>query len=259
MKIAFFDSGIGGLSVLYEAMCRMPKGDFLFYADCDHAPYGEQPPQQISRYVDGAVEFLISNGAQAIVLACNTATSVACSALRQRLQIPIIGMEPAAKMALDLDGTRRVLVAATPVTTRGKKLHELMVRVDKQHLVDLLALPQLVHFAEAGDFSFETVGPYLRRVLAPFDLNAYSALVLGCTHFNYFKDSFRALLPANMRLLDGNAGTVRQLIRRLQAAGMPMDGTGSVSYFISGRPADPAQQTRICRLLDRLAQMRELE
>ena len=259
MKTAFFDSGIGGLSVLHEARRQMPEEDFIFYADCIHAPYGEKAPADVQRYVDRAVDFLIENGAQAIVLACNTATSVACTALRRRLSVPVIGMEPAAKMALDLDGTRRVLVAATPVTTRGEKLHELMVRVDRQHLVDLLALPQLVRFAEADDFSRETVLPYLRRALAPFDLSAYSSLVLGCTHFNYFKDSFRALLPAGMRLLDGNAGTVRQLKRRLQETGAGGGGTGSTAYYFSGRPAGADELSRISRLMERLDRMRAIE
>lgn len=258
MKAAFFDSGIGGLSVLYEALQQMPQGDFLFYADCIHAPYGEKTPAQIQTYVDGAVDFLVAQGAQAVVLACNTATSVACQALRSRLTIPVIGMEPAAKLALDLDSTRRVLVAATPVTVRGEKLQALIGRVDRQHLVDVLALPQLVRFAEAGDFSPETVLPYLRQALAPFDLHAYSALVLGCTHFNYFKDSFRAILPPDMRLLDGNAGTVRQLMRQMGAQAASPAVSGGVSYFFSGAPADAQQRAQAARLLKRLEQMRAI-
>ncbi|MBR3623744.1 MAG: aspartate/glutamate racemase family protein, partial [Selenomonadaceae bacterium] len=126
--VAFFDSGIGGLSVLEEASQKI-DARFIFYADRDNVPYGEKPKEDILKYVDEAVEFLFKSGADAVVLACNTATSVAAKTLRQKYDFPIIGMEPAAKRALDIDGTKRVLVTATPVTVAGEKMKELIGRV----------------------------------------------------------------------------------------------------------------------------------
>ena len=254
MKIAFFDSGMGGLSVLHHARRAMVHAEFLFYADEDHVPYGEKPRADILRYVAEAFDFLVGEGAEAIVVACNTATSVAIAAMRRRYAIPIIGMEPAVKRALDLDGAHRVLVAATPVTVKGEKLRLLLGRVDRRHLVDCVALPQLVTFAERGEFCSLAVTDYLRGALAPFPLAEYSSFVLGCTHFNYFKDTLREILPEQVRFVDGNAGTVRELVRHLGGeAALPQSGEGQVQYFFSGRPVtDERALSRIARCMERL-------
>lgn len=253
MKIAFFDSGMGGLSVLHHARRAMVHAEFLFYADEDHVPYGEKPRADILRYVAEAFDFLVGEGAEAIVVACNTATSVAIAAMRRRYAIPIIGMEPAVKRALDLDGAHRVLVAATPVTVKGEKLRLLLGRVDRRHLVDCVALPQLVTFAERGEFCSLAVTDYLRGALAPFPLAAYSSFVLGCTHFNYFKDTMREIMPENMHFVDGNEGTVRELIRQLDARHALEKLPQTVDYYYSGRRVeDPAELARIARYLKRL-------
>lgn len=101
MKIGIFDSGIGGLSVLHQAMITMPEADYIFYADVDNVPYGEKTKEEVRKLVDHAVGFLVDKGCQAIVLACNTATSAAISYLREKYKLPIIGIEPAVKPAVE--------------------------------------------------------------------------------------------------------------------------------------------------------------
>lgn len=256
-RIGVFDSGFGGLSVLYEAMQRLPGHDFIYYADREHVPYGEKSREQILGYVQKVVSFLIRQDVDAIVIACNTATSVAVAALREEYTIPIIGMEPAVKRALDLYGDKKVLVTATPITVRGDKMKLLVDRVDKHHLVDLVALPGLVHFAESEQFDKETVVPYLKEALKGRDLTSYSALVLGCTHFNYFKDSFREILPQQMTLVDGNAGTISQLIRKLGAQ-IENAGEGKVAYYDSGRLCEGENHRKIARYLERVGLMKEI-
>ena len=252
--VAFFDSGIGGLSVLEEASQKI-DARFIFYADRDNVPYGEKPKEDILKYVDEAVEFLFKSGADAVVLACNTATSVAAKTLRQKYDFPIIGMEPAAKRALDIDSSRRVLVTATPVTVAGEKMKKLIGRVDKEHLVDLLALPSLVKFAEKGEFNGINVETYLKEKLAPYNLNDYSALVLGCTHFNYFKDTLRNLLPKTMSLIDGNEGTIKELARRLNLDEKP--GDKEIEYYYSKRKVtDKEELMRLENCMKRLEKMR---
>ena len=258
MRIGLFDSGIGGLSVLYEAMRAMPQAEFLYYADCDRAPYGEKTEAEVSAYVFEAVDFLLREGAEAIVLACNTATSVAVKALRRSYDVPIIGMEPAVKRAVDIAHSGRILVTGTPITLRGDKLRDLIGELDASHRVDLLPLPGLVKLAERGEFNSPAVTEYLESRLQGFDLGSTSGLVLGCTHFNYFKDTFRALLPPHVHIVDGNGGTVRQLIRRV--GGVPADGEGSTRYFISGRSVtDGETLARLTSYLDRLAELWEAE
>lgn len=145
-------------------------------------------------------------------------------------------MEPAVKLALNQDDTHRVLVAATPITIRGNKLKCLVEHYDGHHLVDLLPLPGLVRFAEKGIYSGAQVHAYLSEQLAEFNLEDYAAFVLGCTHFNLFKQELRTLLPPQMHFVDGNAGTVRQLIRKTVDLPATHGSTPGVTYFASGRP-----------------------
>lgn len=256
MKIAFFDSGIGGLSVLHHAMKKLPREQFVFFADEANVPYGTKSKEDVMRFVDDAFRFLLARDVKAIVVACNTATSVAAAAMREKYRVPIIGMEPAAKKALDTDGTHRVLVVATNITVNGDKLKSLINTVDKKGLVDCLPLQRLVDFAERSEFVSPAVREYLRGELSRYDFAEYSALVLGCTHFNYFKDSFRALLPPNVRITDGNEGTVNELLRRLEKIGALENLPHSVEYFYSGRAVTGEKElTRLENYLKRLDEM----
>ena len=218
MKIGIFDSGMGGLSVLHRALRMMPEADFLYYADEEHVPYGEKTREQVRGYIDEIIAFMLKKQVDAIVIACNTATSVATKEYRSQFPVPIVGMEPAVKKAVEeyADRPGRILVAATPITIHGDKLHHLVDRVDKRDMVDLVALPKLVRFAEQEIFDQNQVVPYLNEALKDYPLSEYKAFVLGCTHFNYFKESYQQIFPKNIEFVDGNEGTIRELIRRIE-------------------------------------------
>ena len=134
MKIGIYDSGIGGLSVLHRALKKMPEAEFIYYADTKHVPYGEKTREQIKGYVEEVLNFLIAKEVDAIVIACNTATSVATKEFRGEFAVPIVGMEPAVKRALKLyqDMQKRILVTATPVTIAGEKLHSLLEKYNRR-------------------------------------------------------------------------------------------------------------------------------
>lgn len=239
MQIAFFDSGIGGLTVLHQAMRMMPHEDYLYYADVDHVPYSYKTKEQIRQCVREAVDFIAEQDIKALVVACNTATSVAIQELRARYPFPILGMEPAVKPAIrDQHCTKRILVTATPVTLREEKLQNLLHQVDQNHQVDLLPLPRLVELAETGCFDDGQAEIYLREVLAPYALDQYCTVVLGCTHFNYFKDSFHKILPEDITMLDGSDGTVKNLERVLHKLDLQEHNIGTVQYYRSGRSAE---------------------
>ncbi|WP_029231350.1 glutamate racemase [Butyrivibrio sp. VCB2006] len=211
MKIGIFDSGIGGLSVLHEAYHRLPGQEYIFYADTEHVPYGTKTQEEIIGFAVDNTKFLLEKGAEALVVACNTATSVAIKELRRRFDIPILGMEPAVKPAVEETEDKRIMVIATPVTIREDKLKDLLHRVDEEHRVDLMAMPRLVEFAENEQFDTEEVRGYIRGQFANFDPANYSALVLGCTHFNYFKPALQEFFGKDTLLVDGNFGTVHHL------------------------------------------------
>lgn len=256
MKIGIFDSGIGGLSVLHHAMKKMPGTEFIYYADEEHVPYGEKTVEEIKGYIEEILDFLISKEVDAIVIACNTATSVATKEFRAGYPVPIVGMEPAVKKAVELyqHTGKRILVAATPVTIAGNKLHNLLERVDKENDVDLLPLPKLVRFAERGDFESEEVEVYLREEMQDLNLEDYIAIVLGCTHFNYFKESFRNVFPENIHFVDGNEGTINQLIRVAKKDKNP--GTeAKVSYYYSGKEVTEEEKSEIENYMRQLDKM----
>ena len=213
MKIAFFDSGIGGLSVLAEALRRFSGAEFLYFADEDHVPYGTKSRAQIVRLSLNAVGFLVSRGAEAIVVACNTATSAAISELRGAFSVPVIGMEPAVKLAADSFGARPTLLIATPLTIAGEKLARLVGRLECETWS--LPLPRLVEFAQDLEFDSPAVRAYLQGELGKFELARLGSLVLGCTHFNYFKDVLREILPPYVRIIDGIDGTLNRLASEL--------------------------------------------
>lgn len=213
MKIAFFDSGIGGLSVLAEALRRFSGAEFLYFADEDHVPYGTKSRAEIVRLSLDAVGFLVSRGADGVVVACNTATSAAISELRGAFSVPVIGMEPAVKLAADSFGARPTLLIATPLTIAGEKLARLVGRLECETWS--LPLPRLVEFAQDLEFDSPAVRAYLREELGKFELERLGSLVLGCTHFNYFKDVLREILPSHVRIIDGIDGTLNRLASEL--------------------------------------------
>ncbi len=251
VKIGFFDSGIGGISVLSYARRRLPGADYLYYADTDHVPYGTKSREEIIRYSDTAVGFLAEQGVCAVVVACNTATSMAITYLREKYPFPIIGMEPAVKPAAAAHPREKILVCATPVTIAGEKLHTLIEHnYPSDDLPDLVGLPGLVTFAENGIFDCETVCDYLSTVIDK--TKNYSAVVLGCTHFGYFRDSFRELL-GDVDLIDGTKGTVNRLISVLEQEriSVPQE-QGSTHFYQTGRPVtDPSTLAYYDELLTR--------
>ncbi len=259
MKIGIFDSGIGGLTVLHQARITLPEEEFIYYADSDHVPYGTKTKDEIAGYVFEAVDFFIKRNVSAIIIACNTATSVVIEDLRNSYSIPILGMEPAVKPAVKKCNQKRVMVCATPLTIREEKLKNLLRQVDEDHVVDLLALPELVRYAELELFESNNSEEYLRQALMPFQLEEYSAVILGCTHFNYFKDTFRRIFPIQAEFIDGSEGTVNHLKNILSGNEGMAKAKPSVEYYISGRKVIKDETLKkFERLQERLERMRQI-
>jgi glutamate racemase len=237
MRIGFFDSGIGGVTVLKEALKILPDEEYIYYADTSNVPYGTKNKNEVRKYIFNAVDFLTSKGIDALVIACNTATSIAVKDLREKYDFPIIGMEPAVKPAIQKCGDKRVLVTATPLTIKEEKYRNLISRVDAEHIVDSLALPELVEYAERFIFEEDIIIPYLKNKLSHFNLNEYGTLVLGCTHFLFYKNYFKKIIPPEIDIVDGNRGTVRHLKNILQQNGLTgqKNKQGSVLFYSSGK------------------------
>lgn len=252
MVVAVFDSGFGGLSLLYEAMKKLEGCDFIYFADNENAPYGTKSINEIKALSIDAVDFLASK-ADIVVIACNTATSAAVSDLRQKFNIPIIGMEPAVNLGKDADGD--ILVIATPATIKGVKLNELLKKSNLNNKTHLLPMPKLVEFAQNMEFNSPNVKEYIKNQISKFNSKNISLLVLGCTHFNYFKDSFIDLMP-NSKIVDGVDGTIRQIKRKideLNSKGKNLDT--KLLYYSSKKQKDINLITPFLSRLDKMAKI----
>lgn len=212
--IGMFDSGVGGISVLRTAIRALPHEDFIFFGDTKNAPYGTKPRETVLALSRNVVKALLAQGAKAIVIACNTATSAAAAALREEYpHVPIIAMEPALKPASKLHRDGIVLSLATPGTIAGEKYAHLYALYGDG--VVSLPCPGLMEFVERGQLSGDALNDYLNRLFSPYQRQRVEAVVLGCTHYSFLKRAISAFFPG-IPLIDGNEGTVRQLRRRLE-------------------------------------------
>ncbi len=235
--IGFLDSGVGGISVLREAVAQMPCEDFIYYGDSAHAPYGSRPAEEILELTGTAVEYLLGRGVKAIVIACNTATSVAAGYLRDKYcPLPIIGIEPALKPAVLGHRGGRVAVMATPVTVHQQKFRDLAARYEGIAQIEPMGCDGLMDFVEQGIVEGPVLEDYLRKLFAAHGGFGFDAVVLGCTHYPFIKDTLRKLLGKDTDILDGSEGTARELGRRLREEGLLTDHTrtGRVEFVNSG-------------------------
>lgn len=211
--IGVFDSGLGGLSVVNEARRLLPNERLIYYSDSKYAPYGVKDVDFVRNRVDHIADFLYNMGIKALVIACNTATSLSAHILRQRYDIPIIGMEPALKVAVDA-GKKKIAVLATDTTLREQKFESLVNRMSGASIVYKFPAPGLVDEIESGFYTRESIHRALNEAFSNRNGADFDAIVLGCTHFvlvrEYIQDYFKGL-----NLYDGNRGTILNLERIL--------------------------------------------
>lgn len=224
--IAVFDSGVGGISVLKELVKLMPQENYLYFGDSANAPYGTRPTDHVRKLTLEAAHQLVQRGIKALVIACNTATSAAIEILRQTYpDLIVIGIEPALKPAADQFPRGNIGVMATQVTLREAKFANQLERFPDA-AVSLIPAPGLVELVEAGGAKTPAAEQLLTPILSPYR-GKLDALVLGCTHYPFVKETVAKILPDTL-LLDGGAGTARQTKRCLEKAGLLWDGPGSI-------------------------------
>jgi len=214
--IGFFDSGVGGISVLKESLKVLQSEDFVYFGDSLNAPYGTKAVDVVKKLTFNAVDFLLDKGVKVVVIACNTATSVAIDALRRKYtNIPIIGIEPALKPAVEVSRGKSVIIMATPMTLVEKKFSDLMKLYNKD--VNIIPLPcaGLVELIENGITEGYEIEKYLKEKLNSFENIDVASIVLGCTHYPFIKNELVKIVGEKTIIIDGSIGTVNQLKRQL--------------------------------------------
>jgi len=234
--IGVFDSGVGGLSILDEALRQLPQYDYIYLADSANAPYGEKSSEWIAARSLALCKHLANKGCEAVVVACNTATAEAIKQIRAELSIPIIGVEPGIKPAAMQSQNGIVGVLATEATLKSDKFNALLATLPDHCRFIKQSGAGLVPLIEAGKANSEETLDLLGKHLEPILDAGSDTLVLGCTHYPFLRKSIRKLLGDTITLIDTSDAVVRQLGRQLEALGINSDSgeRGSVT-FISSR------------------------
>lgn len=245
--IGVFDSGVGGLSVLHHIRQILPHERLIYVADSGHVPYGGKPAPYIEARSLAITKFLISQGADAIVIACNTATAVAVANLRQQFGIPIIGMEPAVKPAVAATKSGVVGVLATIGTLESARFAALLERYGEEVKIVTQGCPGLVEQVERGHLTGADTRRLIERYTAPLLAQGADTIILGCTHYPFLAPLIRAVVGADVALIDTGEAVARQVQRRIQTE-LPHRSSGEAGarFFTSG---DAGQASAIMSLL----------
>ncbi len=253
MRIGIFDSGIGGLTTLVACLRYLPDEEYFFFADNANAPYGDRDPGQVRYWTEKAYEQFLAKSVDAVVLACNSATSAAAGTLREHSRkVPVIGIEPAIKKALAA-GDGRILLLATELTARGQKLQKLLQGLPGgTDRVDVLACPGLAEIVERQDHQWrKQAGQYWQQHVARAIGAEIRGIVLGCTHYCWLVGDIEQWTGSGCQVFDGNDGVARQLYRQVMGREAPLPGKLPARVRLHFSFSDIAQEKKslVVRLL----------
>ena len=207
--ICFFDSGIGGATILKEVLKKLPNENYIYYADSKNNPYGNKTKKELFEIVDNIVEQLTKYNPKLIVCACNTATAMVLNDIRKTYKdITFIGTEPAVKTIYDKYKTKKTLILTTKGTGESKRFKKLY-NTYKTKDTTLIEAPELARIIEKNENPY----PYLNKILK--DCKNIEIVVLGCTHFPLVKNEISKILP-NVEFIDGSMGIANRIENLLQ-------------------------------------------
>ena len=242
--IGIFDSGIGGLSVAAKVRELLPADDILYVADSRHAPYGDKSDAFILERMNTVTDFLLGQGAKAVVVACNTATTSAIAQLRASWSVPIIGVEPGVKPAVLATRSGVVGVLATPRTLQTHSFSALAARFSSTVSIEVQPCPDLVGQIEALRFDDDRTLALLNRYISPLLEKGADTIVLGCTHYNYLADRIAQVAGPGVQIVSTESAVAREVVRRLACEGLLAESgkTGDEAFYTSGELAVFARQ-----------------
>ncbi|AOK59637.1 glutamate racemase [Burkholderia ubonensis] len=218
--VGVFDSGLGGLSVLRAVRAQLPDESFVYVADSRNAPYGPRDEAFITERTLAIGEWLAREGAKALVVACNTATAQSIAAIRARLAIPLVGVEPGIKPAAALSASGIAGVLATQSTLASARFQALLDRYGAGRRFICQPGHGLVEAVERGDTNSPALRALLDGYLQPMLDAGADTLVLGCTHYPFFTETIRDLVGDRLTIVDTSDAIARQLARVLDERGL---------------------------------------
>ncbi|WP_164365111.1 glutamate racemase [Sulfuriroseicoccus oceanibius] len=234
--IGILDSGVGGLSVVREIQRLLPAEELLYVGDSAWCPYGTKSAEEIQRRVFAIADALIGRGCKMLVIACNSATIAAVEALRVAYPLPIVGMEPGVRPAVERTSSGVVGVFATEASIRGEKFHRLLDHHADKVRVITKPCPEFVELVEAGELVGERAVTVVRSYVDPMLEEGVDVLVLGCTHYPFLRPLIEAAAGDAADVIDTGAAVARQVQRRLEGEGLLVvsPSRGGLRVFTTG-------------------------
>ena len=218
--IGVFDSGLGGLSVLDALVAALPQTDIHYVADSAHVPYGNKPDAFIRERVLTIGDALVARGCTLLVVACNTATTAAIRALRERHpQVPVVGIEPGIKPAVARSRRKHIAVLVTEATARSERLARLIAEHTQGVTVDVVPCPGWATHVEQLQLADPALAADVQQRLAPTLAAGADQVVLGCTHYGFLRGLIDAVVAGRAELVEVSAAVARQAVRCYQATG----------------------------------------
>ena len=237
--IGVFDSGIGGLTVVAEIMRQLPDERIVYFGDTARLPYGPKSNETVTQFAIQDAEFLLEHGVKNIVVACNTASSVAMDGLTSRYEIPVIGViEPGALAAVSSTLSGKVGVIGTEGTIASGAYRRAISKLDRDIEVLEASCPLFVPLAEEGWTDREVTLVIAHEYLTPLRDAAVDVVVLGCTHYPILKRTIGKVFGPSVRLIDSAEETVKEVAERLAGLGLAREGgvPPEHKFFVSDVP-----------------------
>jgi glutamate racemase len=235
--LAVFDSGVGGLSVAREIRRALPSEDLLYVADSAYCPYGDRSDAEVRERALAVGRYLARSGAKLIVVACNTATGAALEDLRKAVDVPVVGLEPAVKIAARVTRARRVGVMATTSTVRSERLARLIRAHADGIEVKSVPCPGLADLVEDGHLDDAALQIRLEELTRPLRKAGVDAVVLGCTHYAFVAPALARVLGPGVQLVDSAEAIARRVEHLLREGGMLAPSRpGSLRVLTTGAP-----------------------
>jgi len=247
--VGVFDSGVGGLSVLREILASLPAQPVIYFADQAHVPYGSRQLEEVREFTRGITQYLLGQGAELIIVACNTASVAALHTLRQEFApVPFVGMEPAVKPAVEQSCSGKVGVLATEATFHTTMYASVVERFAQGVTLLEDPCPGLVAQVEKGDLYGAVTRHILERALLPMMEKGVDTIVMGCTHYPFVIPLIKQIVGDEVRVIDPAPAIARQVRRVLEAHNLLNESpNAAVPRFVTS--GDPAQFKEMLHLL----------
>ena len=234
--IGIFDSGVGGLSVFREIVRILPEEKYIYWSDNAHCPYGEKSRDYIIDRARAVTSFLIEQGADIIVVACNTATAAAISTLREEFPVPFIGMEPAVKPAAQATRSGVVGVLATAGTLKATKYMDTRAKWARDVKIVEHIGQGFVELVEKGNVSGPEAESIVEKSVRPLIEAGADTIVLGCTHYPFLAETIMKAAGTPVTLIDPAPAVAKHLMEVMQENGLIRKDGFSMSLHSSGEP-----------------------